>query len=141
MPHLPPVVVASLLTATGGWFPGFKGWNPNVTITPQVNSSDPNPWLQARQWFDSKVEDGYAWAEAAGEALFSREDEKDKSGSSFSWDAWLGVAADALVSFVGWIIFGSAWQGVKSGCQGRYGWSCCSWFVSWRTTCGLYAGR
>ena len=109
MPHLPPVVVATLLTVTGGWIPGFGSWGPNVTQAPQGNRSDPNLWLQA--------DDGYAWAEAAGEAWFSGSESKDEPGASFPRDVWLGIAADAFVSFLGWIIFGSAWQGVKSGCQ------------------------
>ena len=117
MPHLPRVVVATLLTLTGGWLPGLKGWGPNVTNLPQVNHSEPNFWSQARHWLEEKVDEGYAWAEATGSSWSSSKDARDKSESAFAWDAWLGVAADAFVSFLGWIIFGSAWQGVKSGCQ------------------------
>ena len=40
-------------------------------------------------------------------------DDKKKGGS---WESKLWMFADAVFSIVGWLIFGSAWQGVRSGC-------------------------
>ena len=35
----------------------------------------------------------------------------------WSWDSGLCMVLDCVVSFIGWMLFGNSWPGVRTGCQ------------------------
>ena len=109
-------VVALLTSGTGG------GWLFQDTLNASANAtstttSPPSGWTQFWGWaYDqapllSRVREGL---EGAFQYFEQPGDDKKKGGS---WESKLWMFADAVFSIVGWLIFGSAWQGVRSGCH------------------------
>ncbi len=85
-----------------GWF-----WA-NETSTP-----DKGPW---REWLDSSSPTIARALETVEErAAQARDWAGDLNGVSDGWS--FGLILDAILGFFGWAIFGSAWDGVKSGCR------------------------
>ena len=120
MPYLLRAAVA--LAAAGlsdsGWI--FSGADVANTTEESVGDVPPDIafWEQLFQWFAAWAPDttsaGQGWfAWVRGWAGF------DSSGSKrpFSWDGGLCLLLDAIVSAVGWVLFGNAWPGVRTGCQ------------------------
>ena len=80
----------------------------NETLTPNKS-----PW---REWLDSSAP-SVAWALETAEERTAQV--KDWAGSfNGVTEGWsLGLILDTILGFFGWAIFGSAWDGVKSGCR------------------------
>ena len=113
-------VLALLTSGTGG------GWlfqdSLNGTNTSSTTTLAPSGWTQFWGWahdharFVVRVREGiegaYQYFEDTGSG--QKHDDRKRGGS---WESRLWMFADAVFSILGWLIFGSAWQGVRSGCQ------------------------
>ena len=114
MPQFFHFVVALAATQQGG---GWLFSSSNTTNSSrEVPGEDIPKWAQLWAWMDEKVpilsgvREG--WTAALG-GLASQPGPR----KAVSWDSGLCMALDAVISFVGWMLFGNAWPGVKTGCQ------------------------
>ncbi|CAE7410615.1 unnamed protein product, partial [Symbiodinium microadriaticum] len=111
MPHA--VRVLGLLAAAqqgGGWW--LKAAIHTGATLGEPGSRDVSKWAQFRAWAEDWVPSGEDWAAWAVWPEFSTASER-----AWSWDSGLCMALDTAVSFVGWVLFGNSWPGVKNGCQ------------------------
>lgn len=96
------VFVGFLATRSDGWF-----WA-NETAEPILG-----PW---RSWVDDQVPTlGRVFEMAEERSSQARGWLGELGGAPADWS--LGLFLDAVLGFFGWAIFGSAWDGVKSGCR------------------------
>ena len=92
----------ALATRSDGWF-----WA-NSTVEP-----DRSPW---KSWVDEQVPTlGLVWGRMEERSAQARDWLGEVGGAAESWS--FGLVLDAVLGFFGWAIFGSAWDGVKSGCR------------------------
>ena len=111
MPHVGKFLV--LLAAAqrgGGWW--LRATNSTNSSMPEAGGNDYSRWAQLRTWAEEHVPSSDAWM-----AWATWPDSSAHPERAWSWDSGLCMALDTAVSFVGWVLFGNSWPGVKSGFQ------------------------
>ena len=116
MPHFVRLVLAiAAARSGGGWL--FEAANSSSQAEVHRDTGEEfSRWTQLRAWAEDK------WATGAGlqdvwEAWFFGAGSGTTGTKGWSWDSGLRMLLDAVVSFVGWTLFGSAWPNVRTGCQ------------------------
>ena len=116
------VLVASASLGHGGWWEASQPNETSTTTTFPVNETeapkfDETWWSQAKDWFGTRqaeagrfFADWSQWATSWGVP-------SPPPRRGLSIEGGLCLILDTIVGVVGWAVFGSAWPGVRSGCQ------------------------
>ncbi|CAE6959396.1 unnamed protein product [Symbiodinium sp. CCMP2592] len=111
MPHAVRLLISLAAVAQQG-----GGWWLHSNVTNQTGADagprDESKWAQLREWVVSHANVGSDWA-----AWLTWPDAQGVPERMWSWDSGLCMVLDTAVSFIGWMLFGNSWPGVRTGCQ------------------------
>ncbi|CAE7205713.1 unnamed protein product [Symbiodinium sp. CCMP2592] len=111
MPHAVRLLISLAAVAQQG-----GGWWLHSNVTNQTGADarprDESKWAQLREWVVSHANVGSDWA-----AWLTWPDAQSVPERMWSWDSGLCMVLDTAVSFIGWMLFGNSWPGVRTGCQ------------------------
>ncbi|CAE7036810.1 unnamed protein product [Symbiodinium sp. CCMP2592] len=111
MPHAVRLLISLAAVAQQG-----GGWWLHSNVTNQTGADagprDESKRAQLREWVVSHANVGSDWA-----AWLTWPDAQGVPERMWSWDSGLCMVLDTAVSFIGWMLFGNSWPGVRTGCQ------------------------